>query len=191
MNVDVLSAQKRLAELEFINKREAKRVVPGISFCREMVSSEDLVGIPVFLVPKPHIFGTQPDGEYEIRKQMRIKRLLKEKGTGSLLEDPIFLCAIPVGKTLMLALTDGHHETRYSPEVPNMPSYILSPEQITERIRKNQGIEVTAEDVARDFSRSVSEAMISFSKMPAEKWPRLVSNASSIDDLRNRFQQIR
>lgn len=94
------------------------------------VDVEGLLGysVPVSMVPRRHLFGIQTQEEYERVKRKRI-RLDHMEDPKWLTHHPILACAIPAtrvtepnqlreiaeGGTYNLAITDGHHRTRYAP----------------------------------------------------------------------------
>lgn len=96
--------------------------------------------VPVTLVPKMNLFGTQTRFEYDGRKERDIKCDFKND-PDLLSEHPIIACALPAfpiesvddfvflrdGGEYRIAVTDGHHRVRFSPHsIVEVPTRILT-----------------------------------------------------------------
>lgn len=163
----------------------------SISFGETDIAPEDRVGVPKLLIPKIFMFGTQPNNAYEAKKRKRVELMLKNEGTVALIRHPATLCAIPFDSSLMIAIMDGHHRSRYSPEVAAVASLVYTPEQIVHVLRKKDPqLRVSIEDLVEDVCRSVDRALDTFINMPPEKFPHLVPDVRSVEELRQRFQEL-
>lgn len=154
------------------------------------------------MIPRGYIFGTQEKGEYDSSKNRSInktklaKKALKEGGINYLKENPVILCTLPGENALQLALVDGHHRTRYAPRygIRTIPSIILTAEQtapiLTEVFEPKPKVPFTSKEIEGILSCWIAETLNSFKEIPDHLQPRVIPQATTIDDLQRRFESF-
>lgn len=177
-------------ETKIYTRDESTCITTSIAFGERNITQERRVNATRLLVPKTFLFGTQPDNSYERGKRRRVEEALKREGASILFKNPAIVCAVPCKDALMLAVMDGHHRTRYSPETSKMPVEVYTPEQIVILLNNRGEVKVTPDKLVENIERCVAEALNSFKCLPDSRYPHLVPGARRIEDLCNIFQEI-
>lgn len=153
---------------------------------------EDRTKTRVFLVPKLNLFGIQPKEAYSTKSRKLTEELLNQpegRGYLKMIENPAIVVPILSGDNVFLAVTDGHHRTRYV-DRPVIPARIMQPEHAVKIFNRHTSAPVSTGEFIEDLVDSMHLAQRSFDSMPLEKKPSPVTGVRSLEELYGRFDEL-
>lgn len=169
-------------------KEQEKPPLPPYDLLYEGINLKEAIGDRGvrLLIPRAYIWGRQASREYENRKRRQIEEVLRND-ENFLLNNPIIICAVPLGAQLLLAIIDGHHRNRYSGlyGISVMPCIVCTPEVMVEVINSNKPEDKKIDQgvFIEQLRRETAEALLS---LPDGKRPTYFPTLN-IDELKTRF----
>ena len=154
------------------------------------------VETPHLLIPRINLFGTQTATEYSSNKRRLVESALTKQGINFLTEHPILTCAVTKPEETALYIIDGHHRARYSGRfrIFNIPCLVITLSELAQAlIQDQQDVSeniLTEENLLSKLITDSAEAIISFSKLREDKYPRVIRGISTLQELITKFQSF-
>lgn len=158
----------------------------------DFLTDQDRRSTSVHLMPKRHLYGSQPKEDYSYRSRKEAQRKLLEKenrGYLGLIRRPILVVPVFDRNIAQIIITDGHHRARYM-DRPNVPVRIIPIDFATEIYNRATDSKITIAQFADEIMSAKEVAETSFETMPETKKPIPVYNATCISELRSMFEEL-
>jgi len=142
------------------------------------------------IIPRHFLFGTQELTAYSQQKRKQIIEDLEIKGVDYLLENPVIVLACEFREGIQLAIIDGHHRIRYSPQfhIYNIPCLVTNAETLTSVINREKGKNLDPKKFCSEIMQNTADTLKSFAdRVPYFKGPDFVTGVTSLTALKTRF----